>query len=82
MKKSNTLYLLQRKYGPGNRGPWKQIAIEDLYLPQSYVRDKSYREQMRDEFGLHQLYQSQKAPWFADLEKVARYIDRMTTLRR
>ena len=74
--KSNTLYLLQRKYGPGNRGPWRQVATEDIGLPMSYVRDKAYRDQVRDELGLHQLYASQKAPWFADLEKVARYIDR------
>jgi len=76
MKKTDTLYHLQRRYGSGNRAPWKQIAFDELGLPQAYVRDASRREQFRDALGLHQLYDSQKAPWFANLEKVAKYIDK------
>lgn len=70
------LYHLQRKFGPGNTAPWKRVAVEELHLSKTYLRDKSYREQFREELGLHQLVESQKAPWFVNLEKLAVYLDK------
>lgn len=79
--KPDTLYQLQRKYGTGNKAPWKQVAVEDIGLPKIFVKDKSYREQFRDILGLYQPYQSQKAPWFVELDKLAKYLDK-TVKRR
>lgn len=70
------LARLQRKYGNGERAPWRDIATQELHLPKTYLRDKSYRDQLAGDLGLHQLVSSQKAPWFVSLEKLAVYLDK------
>lgn len=68
------LYHLQRKYGPGNTAPWDRVAKEELHLTESYIKRKDYRDRFSD-LGLHQLVQSQKAPWFVLLDRLAMYVD-------
>ena len=79
--KPDTLYQLQRKYGTGNKAPWKQVAFEELGLPKAYVRDSARRERFKDALGLHQLFDSQKAPWFVELDKLAKYLDQPSKRR-
>lgn len=76
MKRSDTLAILQRKYGNGKRAPWKRVATEELHLAAYKIRVKEKREEWSVVLGLHQLDDSsQKSPWFASLPKLAEYLD-------
>ena len=72
------LARLQMKYG--NQPLWSRIAREELLLPESYVTRAEYRERYRSgevaDLGLHQPYESQRAPWLVNLTKLAEYLDK------
>lgn len=68
------LARLQRKYG--NEPYWKRVCREELLLPDSFWKRADHREQYRDDLNLSQPYQSQRAPWIVDLEKLAIYMDK------
>lgn len=72
--RTDTLYHLQRKYGAQDV-EWKTVAVSELGLTERTAREKSYREQYASALGMWQKRDSQKAPWFVDLKKLADYLD-------
>jgi len=78
---SDTLYHLQRKYNVPDV-EWKIIAVSELGLTERTAREKSYREQYASALGMWQKRDSQKAPWYVDLKKLAAYLDAQKRKRR